>query len=168
MQETKKTASPSKKRRKPAVRRTYSWKLTALLAGVFILLFCTLWALFISGPVRVHEAEQEKVVAAMKEEVPGLEGLDQFSFAYLTWQGYTQDTLYWFDAEGQIITTRPMDSLNYNGAREKAAADYGMEADTVTLCWGYSGPVYELQNNDRILMLDYDTLEWVYERNTNG
>ena len=41
-----------------------------------------------------------------------------------------------------------------------------MEADTVFLAYGYSGPVYQLESENEILMLDYDTLDWVYERGT--
>lgn len=158
-----------KENRKRRTGRTkyYSWKLTAVLAVLLAFLISILWSLFISGPARVHEEEIARTQAAIKAQVPEIEGLDQTDFAYQTWQGYTSDTLYWFDASGQIITTRGMQTLNYNEAREKAASNYGLDAATVQLAYGYSEPVYLLQNDSLILMLDYDSLEWVYERNTD-
>lgn len=145
-------------------KKTFGWPMTVLLVLVFCFLFAVLWALFISGPARIHEEKQEEVIAQIKTEVPEIQGLEQNSFDYVTWQGYTDDTLYWFDALGQIITTREMETLNYNEAREKAESDYAMEADTITLAYGYSAPVYLLENDTTVLMLDYDSLEWVYER----
>ena len=39
-----------------------------------------------------------------------------------------------------------------------------MDAESVTLGYGYEGPVYVLQSGDTTLLLDYDTLELVDER----
>ena len=40
----------------------------------------------------------------------------------------------------------------------------GMDAESVTLGYGYENPVYVLQSGDTTLLLDYDTLELVDER----
>lgn len=149
-------------------KREYSGWLTLALLLVLLLMIVSLWALFISGPARIHDERMARVQETIHREVPGVEGLNKTEFDYVTWQGYTDDTLYWFDATGSIITTRELSSLNYNEARKKAEDSYGMQADTVFLAYGYSGPVYQLENENRILMLDYDTLEWVYERNVDN
>ena len=39
-----------------------------------------------------------------------------------------------------------------------------MDAESVTLGYGYENPVYVLQSGDTTLLLDYDTLELVDER----
>lgn len=145
----------------------FGWPLTMGLFALLGLIIVCLWALFISGPARIHDRQKADVIAAMEEIVPGVEGLSENKFDYVTWQGYTSDTLYWFDMTGQIITSRPMTTLDYDKAEEKARTKYDLEAKTVTLAYGYSGPVYQLESDDRILMLDYDTLDWVYERNLN-
>lgn len=163
-EETKKT------RRAPAKpeKRTYSWHLTLALTVVFVLGFLTLWALFVSGPARVHEHEQQQVVTRMEELAPGIENLEETFFAFPTWQGNTADTLYWFDANGEVITTRELSSLDYEKARKKALDDFGMDAASVQLGYGYNAPVYLLKNGNTVLMLDYDSLEWVYERGENS
>ena len=71
---------------------------------------------------------------------------------------------YWFDQTGQVITERSMDTLDYNKARQMALDTYQMEAESVELAFGYTSPVYEMKSRDRLLMLDYDTFEKVYER----
>lgn len=151
--------------KKPA-RTTYGWPLTAGLFCLLVGIIMTLWALFISGPARIHEESIEKVKAAITEQVPDIQSLRETEFDFVTWQGYTEDTLYWFDVTGSVITTRELSSLNYNAARQKALDTYNMEVDTVFLAYGYSGPVYQLESENEILMLDYDTLDWVYERGT--
>jgi hypothetical protein len=85
-------------------------------------------------------------------------------FDYVTYQGYTDDTLYWFDENGQVITSRDMSTLDYDSALQAAKDDYDMEAETITLAFGYDSPVYQLEEGKRLLLLDYDSLERVYER----
>lgn len=165
-----KPLSSVKKKKTPKRRKKeWGWWMTLLLAVVLLGLVASLWALFISGPAKVQEEKVAQVKARIEEQVPSVEGLMEHAFDFVTWQGYTADTLYWFDATGQIITQREMGTLNYDGARQKALSEYGMEANTIELAYGYSGPVYQLTSDKMLLMLDYDTLDWVYERNvTNG
>ncbi len=157
----------SKRQRKIKPAKTYyGWPLTAGLFALLIVMIMTIWALFISGPARIHDEAIARVQAVIEEQVPDIQSLRQTEFDFVTWQGYTDETLYWFDATGAIITTRELSTLNYNEARQKAQELYNMSPDTVFLAYGYSGPVYQLESSDQILMLDYDTLDWVYERGT--
>lgn len=152
---------------RPAAKKTYGWGITLALWLVLIGMIVCLWALFISGPARIHDEEIAKVQQAISQQVPDIQGLQETEFEYVTWQGYTDQELYWFDSTGAIITTRELSTLNYNEARAKAASDYGMDANTIFVAYGYSGPVYQLESENKILMLDYDTLDWVYERGTD-
>lgn len=153
------------KRKKPAKKKKYfGWGLTASLAVLFVLIFAVMWALFISGPSRLHEEKQRQVREVIASEVPEIQGVEENIFEYITYQGYTIDTLYWFDQTGQIITTRPLDTLDYNKARQKALDSCGIDAQSVELAFGYTSPVYEIVSGDVLIMLDYDTLEKVYER----
>lgn len=167
-------AAPAKRQLSPAAdlkkrkkKKTYGWWLTALMLAVLVSMMSVIWALFISGPANIHNMKIEQAESVMEENVPDVENLSRHLFDYVTWTGNTSDTLYWFDASGAVITSRDMSSLNYTQARETARSDYGMEADTIELAYGYSGPVYQLENSQKILMLDYDSLAWVYERNTD-
>lgn len=138
--------------------------MTLGLCLAFVVVFWLLWCLFVAGPSRVHDQVEQERIDAIKSEVPNIQGLNQNNFEYITYQGYTDDTLYWFDMTGQIITTREMQTLDYNKARETAKSTYGIDADVIELAFGYTTPVYELQGSGKLLMLDYDTLEKVYER----
>lgn len=152
----------------PKAKRVYGWPVTLGLFVLLLFMIACLWALFISGPARIHDEEIARVQEAIKQEVPEIQGLQEAEFEYVTWQGYTDEELYWFDSTGSIITTRELSTLNYNEARAKAASDYGMDVRTAFVAYGYSGPVYQLESENRILMLDYDTLDWVYERGTDN
>lgn len=155
-----------KKKNKEQPKHYWGWGVTLGLFATLILIIAVLWALFISGPARIEDATNKNVQERISQQVADIQGLRQTKFDYVTWQGYNESTLYWFDATGTLITQRDLSTLNYQQAREKALADYDLDATTVEVAYGYSAPVYRLENKERILMLDYDTLDWVYERKT--
>ncbi|MDO4663331.1 MAG: hypothetical protein Q4A59_00445 [Erysipelotrichaceae bacterium] len=165
-QTAKEKTSNKKKTKDESTKRYWGWGVTLGLFAALILIIVLLWALFISGPARIEDATNKTVRERISEQVEDIQGLRQTKFDYVTWQGYNESTLYWFDATGTKITERDLSTLNYQQAREKALADYNLDATTVEVAYGYSAPVYRLENKERILMLDYDTLEWVYERKT--
>lgn len=142
----------------------YGKRLTAVLWIVLILIIAILWSLFISGPSRVHEVTLQNDLDQITEENKGITGLTVHQFDYTTYQGYTETTLYWFDENCEIITTREIATLDYEAAKEKASTDYGIECDTIELGYGYDNPVYEIRGSNKIILLDYDTLERVYQR----
>lgn len=137
---------------------------TALLIFNIVLVVSVFWSLFVSGPSRVYEKQQEKIVAGIMEGNARIKGLTRHEFAYVTYQGYTEDTLYWFNEKSDLITTRSIESLNYEGAKQIALEEYKIECDTITLGYGYNSPVYEIKGSGKILLLDYDTFTRVYER----
>lgn len=145
-------------------RHLASWMVTLLLWIAVFVLAGSLWALFISGPSRIYEQQQTQVLQTIRNNVPDVQGLQRTVFDYVTWQGYTPETLYWFDGNGDIITTRDMETLDYEKAKQTALEEYGIEADTIQTAYGYTAPVYEIRGSGRLLLLDYDSLEWIYER----
>ena len=68
-------------------------RFTAVLWIVLILLICTFWSLFISGPNRVHEQVEAQNEAKIQKKVKGIQGLTTHVFDYKTYQGYTKKTL---------------------------------------------------------------------------
>ena len=144
--------------------RKYGTRFTVLLGILFLVLFSVLWALFISGPNRIREENQERMIAKIEKTVPEIQGLTLHQFDYLTAQGYNETTLYWFDAKGDEITTRDISTLDYQKARTIASDDYQIEVESVELGYGYDNPVYVVQGSKRMLLLDYDSFVRVYER----
>ena len=151
------------KRRKSKSKYYGSW-MTVLLSVVIVFMIVVLWSAFISGPSRIYEEKQAERYAKIKNEVQGIKGLEENKFDYITYQGYTDETLYWFNEKCEIITTREIGTLDYDAAKKKAKDEYNMDCKSISLTFGYDSPCYELHSDEKILMLDYDTLEKIYER----
>ena len=144
--------------------RKYGPGVTAILILAMILIASVYWSLFVSGPSRVYEKREERIIAGIMDENARVKGLTRHEFNYVTYQGYTEDTLYWFNEKSDLITTRSIDSLDYEKAKQVALDQYKIECDTITLGYGYNSPVYEIRGSGKMLLLDYDTLIRVYER----
>lgn len=154
----------TKQDRSKKARKVAPWILTLILILITIVLIEGIWALFISGPYKIHQEHQAQVVQAIKKEVPQIEGLTQTAFEYETWQGFDGETLYWFDGEGKLVTTRALETLDYNKAKAEALEKYEIEAESIQTAYGYTAPVYEIRGSGKLLLLDYDSLKWIYER----
>lgn len=141
--------------------------MTVTLFLTILLLFSFLWSLFISGPVRIHDERQAERFAEIKKEVKGIKGLEENTFDYITYQGYTDEKLYWFNEKCEIITTRKIGTLDYEQAKKTAKSEYGIKCESISLAFGYDSPCYEIHGSDSVLMLDYDTLARIYERKIN-
>lgn len=162
---TKKLKLPSSYFEKHKEKK-FGWPMTIFLACVLVLIIAVLWALFISGPARLHEVEQKEAFQKVEETVPGIQGVSAHVFEYITYTGYTEDDLYWIDQKFKIITSRPIETLDYQKAKDKAKESYGIDTETIELTFGYNTPCYEIIGSDKMILLDYDTLTRVYERST--
>ena len=138
--------------------------LTVLLLVSLFLTIGILWSLFISGPSRVHEQTVDARIAQIEKDNEGVKGITRHVFDYVTYQGYSTDTLYWFDENGEVITTREMSDLDYDQAKQIALEEYGVDCDSVVLGYGYNNPVYEIRNDDQLILIDFDTFVRVFER----
>ncbi|MBB5183482.1 hypothetical protein [Catenisphaera adipataccumulans] len=142
----------------------FNRRFTALLWIILIFMILVLWSLFISGPNRIKEAVEAQNIAVIEKKVPGIKGVTVHQFDYKTYQGYTSKKLYWFDANGKIITTRKMSTLDYDKAEKMAADNYGIKAESIELGYGYDNPCYVIQGKWDMILIDYDTFERVYQR----
>ncbi len=143
-------------------------RFTALLWVVLIALILVFWALFISGPNRVHEDVEQQNMSQIQSTYKNIKGVTTNMFAYKTYQGYTDSTLYWLDSNCDLITSRPIDTLDYDKAKDIAITNYDVEAQSITLGYGYDNPCYVIQGKFKLLYLDYDSFEKIYERSTQS
>lgn len=141
-----------------------SGMLTILLAAVLVLMVATTWSLFISGPSRIYEETQNAKMSLIKKNTEGIKGITRHVFDYVTYQGYTVDTLYWYNDNCEVITTREMSDLDYDRAKEIAKEDYGIDCESIVLGYGYNNPVYEIRGKNKMILIDFDTFVRVYER----
>ncbi len=123
---------------------------TAFLTVMLLLVIASMWALFVSGPARAYEvklAQEEEAIISQHDAVGNLQ---RHVFRYVTYSGEDRQNYYWFNTEGQVITTRAKGTRDDDAARAAAQA-LGMDAESVTLGYGYENPVYVLQSGDTTL-----------------
>lgn len=141
-----------------------SGMLTALLSVTLVVMIGSMWSLYISGPSRVYEESIDAKMKKIKKSHEGIKGITRHVFDYVTFQGYTTDTLYWFDDNCDVVTTREISDLDYDQAKEIAKEKYGVDCESIVLGYGYNNPVYEIRGKDRLILIDFDTFVRVYER----
>ena len=141
-----------------------SFRLTFILCIVLFLIISLNWSLFISGPSRIQEEKNEKILSKIEKRVEGIKGLTCHIFDYVTFNGYTKDTLYWFDENGDTITKREISDLNYEKAKDVAKEEYNVDCKTIEFGYGYNNPCYEIVGTDYMILIDFDSFVRVYER----
>lgn len=146
----------------------FNRRFTALLWIILIVMVMGLWSLFVSGPNRVREANEQEAISQIEKKVKGIDGITTHIFDYKTYQGYTKSKLYWFDVNGKEITSRKISSLNYKKAKKVAKKNYGIKAETIELGYGYNNPCYVIKSKVSMILIDYDTYERVYQRGVNN
>lgn len=142
----------------------FNRRFTAVLWIILILLVMVLWSLFISGPNRIHEEQERILREKIEKKVDNIQGVSKHLFDYKTYQGYTDSTLYWFDAKGNVITTRKIKELDYDKASEVAKEDYGISTASIYLGYGYDNPCYVIEGKNKMILIDFDNYAKIFER----
>lgn len=145
-------------------KRQHGTTTTIALVIILVLVICGIWAEFISGPNRVKEQIYTQRIEKIEKQNKGIRGISEHVFDYTTYQGYDDTTLYWYNAKSKLITTRDIDTLNYAKAKRIAKKTYHIKCDSIVLGYGYNNPVYEIRGSKKMILLDYDNFERVYER----
>ena len=136
---------------------------SASLLLVLLLVIAVLWSLSVSGPARAYEQKLEQQVRTIQEAHTAVGNIERHVFRYVTYTGEDDTSYYWFNEEGQVITTREKTTRDDEAART-AVTQMGYTVETVTLGYGYEGPAYLVYCTDRLIVLDYDSREVIYER----
>ena len=132
-----------------------------LLFGVCIsYLILVFIGLNVTGPVRYEQASNEQVITEIKREYPRLSDFTRHSYRYVTYASKDDNTSYFFNDEGELIVSKAYSNELAEQAY-KIAQKYGFERTDMQLGYGYNNPVFVFENGDKMLLLDYDTLEEV-------
>ncbi len=137
---------------------------TLALAAVLIFVIFLQIVLFVSGPAIHYDtkiAAQEKMIL---DEYKDIKQLYRHVFAYVIYSGQDDTTYYWFNEQGDLLMSRALDTLDYEGARKKVVKEYAMQDETVRLGYGYERAVYMIEDAQMEIYLDIDTLEPVFIR----
>lgn len=131
-----------------------------LLLGIVIYIVI---AAFISGPIRAYELKVEKQEIKIKEAYPNISDIYRHVFQYTVYSGSIEQGIMWFNENGEVITTRKKEDLLIDEVSKKAINDYQMKDFEVKLGYGYDNPVYVIVSKYREVLLDFDSLDLVYD-----
>ena len=145
-------------------KKQHGTKTTLGLVIILVLILLVIWSEFISGPNRVKEQIYTQRVEKIEKQNKHIEGISEHVFDYTTYQGYDDTTLYWYNAKSELITSRDIETLNYKKAKRIAKKNYDIKCESIVLGYGYNNPVYEIRGSNKLILLDYDSFERVYER----
>lgn len=138
----------------------------AFSGALFILLLfiiAILWALNISGPSRAYEKKITDQIQQIKDTHTAIGQIERHVFRYITYVGEDDSSYYWFNEDAQVITTRTKTTRDDAGVRQELTKQ-GYTVEKITLGYGYENPAYVAQCTDRIVLVDYDSKEVIYER----
>lgn len=148
-------------------RKGFSFRQFFLTIGLLCILLTVIWleiSVFISGPAIHYDekiaAQQETILNSHRE----IKELDRHVFAYVIYSGADQENYYWFNENGEQLTTRSLAQLDYDKAIAVAEESYGMKDCKISIGYGYERPVYRIENASFELYLDIDSLEQVFFR----
>lgn len=120
-------------------------------------------AAFISGPIRSYELKVQKQEIKIKETYPNISDIYRHVFQYTVYSGSIKQSIIWFNENGEVITTRKKENLSTDEVSKKAINDYQMKDFEVNLGYGYDNPVYVIVSKNREVLLDFDSLDLVYD-----
>lgn len=131
------------------------------LTGIIFALFLAIFALFVSGPQNRYEAVLEEKRQAIQEKEDYQEVIRDV-FRYTTFVAFDETHIDWYDINGKKIARREQSAIAEAAAKAQATALFQMQVETFRLGYGLEGPVYVLKEGDKTLLLDFDTLAFVY------
>lgn len=125
-------------------------------------------AVYISGPSRKYEDTVLKQEERIRSTYSAVKDLQRHVFQYTVYVGEDDDMYIWFNEEGSVITTKEKSSARFSEVKELARSVYGFQNAGVSLGYGYDNPVYVLDSGEREVLLDYDSMEEVYDLRKGG
>lgn len=141
-----------------------NWKSLTITSLIFLLLIFCIYVsigLFISGPKYQNDAKFETMKKHLITQVSDIQEVERHVFRYVVYVGESKDCYYFFNEEAKQITTRMKDATQYQKALQAFKKEYGVQ-DAIKVGYGIKAPVYVLENENVLILLDYDTLEEVY------
>lgn len=135
----------------------------SLLFVLFLVIFVEI-SLFISGPSLRYDDKVSRQKASIQETYENIETIQRHVFSYIIYSGNDQETRYWFNENGELLTKRAMTSLHEDQALAKVKESYGIDDASVSYGYGYDAPVYVIENEQMEVLLDVDSLKQVFYR----
>lgn len=135
--------------------------------GLLLVLFLVVLVeiiIFISGPNLRYEDKVASQEAVIKETYKDVKDLQRHVFTYIMYIGEDDQKVYWFNENGEVLTSHAKTELQMEEAARIAKETYGMEHASIQLGYGYDNPVYILDGEKAEVYLDFATLKEVWNR----
>lgn len=149
----------------------FYWK-TLVLAFVYIAILGILLlfgvSIFISGPKYVNEANQEKIITKIEDQIKENSLIHRHVFRYVIYVVKQENRYLFFNENAEAIASRPIDQEAFSKAVKKMQEEYDLLDCNVQIGYGIDGPVYTAENEQALVLLDYDTLKEIYYLKKEG
>ena len=136
--------------------------ITSLLCLLIILLCYINIGLNISGPANYEAYKDEMILKEVKKRFPTINDLYRHSFKYVTYSTYNNDKAYLFDNDGKLVVEKEFNIEMLDEIKQIVLNNYGIENAEVNLGFGYDNVVFVVEEEDIIVLFDYDTKEVIY------
>lgn len=120
-------------------------------------------AAYISGPLRSYDLKIEKQKDKIKEIYPEISNIYRHVFQYTVYSGSVKQSIVWFNENGEVVTTRNKEDVSMEAVSKKAIDDYHLNDFEINIGYGYDNPVYVIVSKECEVLLDFDSLELVYD-----
>lgn len=143
----------------------FNGKSLAVTISLCILLLIVLLievSIFISGPSQKYASDIKKQEQTILTKYKDIKILRRDAFYYITYVGEDTDSYVWFNKVGTAIQKRAKSTLKTQEVKAKIEKDYQGKDIKIALGYGYQNPVYVVNFDKGMVLLDYDTLDEIY------
>lgn len=149
----------------------FSFSKVAATVGLLIILLIVILieiVLFISGPVLRYTDKVDKQIKTIQTSYEQVEEINRHVFNYIIYSAHDDQSYYWFNENGELLTSRAMAEVRLDEVKQLAVSDYQLEDATVKIGYGYENPVYIIENEQMEVYLDFDSMKQVFIRKKGG
>lgn len=136
----------------------------AMLAALILILYLNS-VIFVQGPYFKDYSEDQKYHQAMMKEYRSPEGelLNRYALSEITYisrlSQYGENWIFWYDQQLNLKARLRESGLDISGAVEKARQCCAFEGTQVSYGWKGDRPAFLLEDAQREILLDAETLE---------
>lgn len=108
------------------------------------------------------DKENERLINKIKEKYPKADNFYRHSFQYVTYSANDGYYYRFFDKDGELIVSCLKSKADFAKVKAIAENEFNVEDPLIELGYGYNNPCYVIDQEDVILLIDFDTYEVVY------
>jgi hypothetical protein len=135
---------------------------TLICVGILLVSLTVGVGIFITGPKYADEAKEEKIIQKIEDQLKDAFDIHRHAFRYVVYVVKQENRYVFFNEKSEAIATRLIDKEGYQKANQLIQKEYGLLDCTLQVGYGVDGPAYYAENDQGLVVLDYDTLKEIY------